>query len=152
MTAPRTVADIGKCFRELVSGLDVHPYYRTFHTTPQHDGSPHVEQHGEEYHFIVTERGSEFERRRTTYPEEILYWLLEGVTQVAATNYELKNRIKGKDGREIWFPYQEKLLFNLKPEWGIRKRQEHLRILCDHPLRNEPFSGEPSPSADASRS
>jgi len=132
-----TVEGIGNRFRELVSGLDVHPSYRVFHTTPQHDGSPHVEQQGKEYHFVVTERGTEYERRKTTDPDEILYWLLDGVTQVAATNYELKHRIEGRDGRTIWFPYQEKLLFDFKTEWGIRKQQEHLRVLRDHPLRNE---------------
>jgi len=137
-----TVASISKRFKELVSTLDIDPYYQFFHTTPQHDGSAHIEQEGTEFHFVVTERGTEFERRRTCDPDEILYWLLEGVTQVAATNYELRNRIESDDSRLIWFPYQEMLLYRMKPEWGIRKQQEHFRILPYHPLRKEPFKGD----------
>lgn len=137
-----TVGGIGERFRNLASALDVADYYRAFHTTPQHDGSPHIEQEGDEFHFVVTERGSELERRRTKDPEEILYWLLDGVTQIVATNYELKNRDENRDGREIWFPLQEKLLFNMKPEWGIRKQQAHLKILRDHPMRHEQFKSE----------
>ena len=142
MTPITTVEGIGRRFRELASGLDVDPYYRTFHTSPQHDGSPHIEQVGDEFHFVVTERGSEFERKTTSDPEEILYWLLDCVTQIAATNHELRNRIEGKDGREIWFPFQERLLYDMKPEWGVRKQQQHFRILRDHPLRSKPFKHE----------
>ncbi len=137
-----TVEGIGKRFRELAAGLDVDPYYRVWNTTPQHDGSAHIEQIGSEFHFVVTERGGELERRRTTDPEEILYWLLDSVTQVAATNYELKHRIEGRDGRELWFPFQEKLLYDMKPDWGVRKQQQDSRILRDHPLRSNPFNGE----------
>jgi hypothetical protein len=139
MTPITTVEGIGRRFQELASGLDVDPYYRTFHTSPQHDGSPHIEQVGAEFHFVVTERGSEFERRKTIDPDEILYWLLDGVTQIAATNHELRNRIEGTDGRENWFPFQERLLYAMKPEWGVRKQQQHFRILRDHPLRSKPF-------------
>jgi hypothetical protein len=123
-------------FKELVSDLDIDPYYTTFHTTPQHDGSPHIEKKGNEYHFVVTERGSEFERIKTDDPEEILYMLVEGVTFTIATQYELKNRIEDRDGREMWFPYQEQLLSNMKKEWGERKRSEHDKILKRSPIEH----------------
>ena len=131
-----TTPEIECRFRELVSRLEVSDYLRAFHTTPQHDGSPHIERVGEEFHFVVTERGSELERKRTSDPEEILYWLLEGVTMQVATRFETKNRIAGRDSREIWFPYQEELLRSLKPEWGERKKKAHARILEAHPFRS----------------
>ena len=137
MSKITTVEGIGRRFRELAADLDVHPYYKKFHTTPQHDGSPHIEKEGDQFCFVVTERGSELERIRTNDPDEILYMLLEGVTMVVATDYELKNRVEGTDGREVWFPYQEKLLYDLKPEWGARKRHEHQRILTAHPFRKK---------------
>ena len=132
MESITTVEDIGRKFRELVAGLDVHPYYKTFHTTPQHDGSPHIEKEGDTFCYVITERGQEFKRIRTTDPDEILYMLLDGITQVVATTYELKHRVEGSDGREVWFPYQERLLGDLKPEWGLRKRREHEKILIRH--------------------
>jgi hypothetical protein len=135
MTKITTVEGIGQKYRELVDTLDVPSYYRTFHTTPQHDGSPHIEKEGDCFCFVVTERGQEFTRIRTADPDEILYLLLEGVTHVAATTYELKNRVEGIDGLEVWFPYQERLLGKLRTEWGVRKRQEHEKILLEHPFQ-----------------
>ncbi|MEM0966106.1 MAG: Imm63 family immunity protein [Verrucomicrobiota bacterium] len=132
-----TVEGIGKKFREYVSTLDLPQYYKTFHTTPQHDGSPHIESEGNEFHFVVTERGEEFQRIRSFDPNEILYLLLSGVTHYAATQHELKNRIEGKDCREIFFPHQEQLLHQMNPTWGERKKKEHEVILSKHPLRNE---------------
>jgi hypothetical protein len=88
---------------------------------------------GDEYCFVVTERGREYERIRSSDPDEILYLLVEGVTAVVATNYELENRVEGQDGRKIWFPYQQKLLHEMKPEWGLRKRADHKKILKTAP-------------------
>ena len=129
-----TVEGIEKRYRGLATRLGIKEPSGGFSTTPQHDGSPHIEQLGDEFHFVVTERGSEFERRRTEDPEDILYWLFEEITQGMATAYELEHRDETRDGREIWFPYQERLLANLNPEWGARKQQAHMRILRDHPM------------------
>jgi len=63
-----------------------------FATTPQHDGSPHVEMDGESYCYVVTERGQEFERRRTTDADELLYLLVSDVTRAMASDYELRHR------------------------------------------------------------
>ena len=140
MSTSTSVEDIGRKFREIVADLNIHPCYKIFHTSPQHDGSPHIEKEGDQFCFVVTERGSELERIRTSDPDEILYMLLNGVTQVIATDYELKNRVEGTDGREVWFPYQEQLLHDLKPEWGTRKRREHQKILITHPFQKKSYS------------
>jgi len=46
------------------------------HTTPQHNGTPHIEVVGGKYHYVVTERGRELERRVAESEDEILYWLV----------------------------------------------------------------------------
>jgi len=97
---------IGREFRDLVNDFDIHPGYKRFSTIPQHDGSPHIEMEGDDYCFVVTERGQEYERIRSTDPDEILYLLVEGVTSIVATKFELENRVENQDGRRIWFPYQ----------------------------------------------
>jgi len=134
MAETSTVEEIEKRFRLLASRIGIKDVRAGFNTTPQHDGSPHIEQVGDEFHFVVTERGSEFERLRTKDSNDILYWLFDGLTQGMATAYELKHRDETIDGREIWFPYQERLLADLKPEWGVRKQEAHMRILRDHPM------------------
>jgi hypothetical protein len=127
----RTLSDK---FHKLVSEFNIHPDCKRFWTTPQHDGSPHVEREGNCYYYVVTERGSERERIATKDPDEILYLLVRDVTFAVAIQYELNNRIEGKDGRAMFFPYQEKLLSEIKPEWGDRKRKEHLEVLKKHPF------------------
>lgn len=126
---------LAKKFRSMAAGLDVEPYYKSFHTTPQHDGSPHIEVANGKFQFVVTERGSEFERVENLSADNVLYLLFNGITQHMATMYELQNRMPETDGRSVWFPYQECLMENLSPSWGERLRDEHQRVLANHPLR-----------------
>lgn len=122
-------------FHAMAAGLDVEPYFKSFHTTPQHDGSPHIEVADGKFQFVVTERGSEFERIKNLSADDVLYLLFNGITQHMATRYELKNRVPETDGRSVWFPYQERLMERLNPVWGERLRKEHQRILENYPLQ-----------------
>lgn len=130
-----SLTDLARKFQAMVAGLDVGPYYKSLHTTPQHDGSPHIEVANGKFQFVVTERGSELKRIDHLSEDDVLYLLFNGITQHMATTYELQNRIPGTDGRSVWFPYQERLMENLNPSWGERLREEHRRVLANHPLR-----------------
>jgi hypothetical protein len=122
-------------FRSMAEQLDVEPYYKAFHTSPQHDGAPHVEMKSGKFEFVVTERGSELERISGLDNDEVLYLLFEGITSIMATSYELRNRKPTGDGRAVWFPYQEKLMAGLRPSWGVRLKAEHEQILQKAPFR-----------------
>lgn len=122
-------------FRSMAEHLDVEPYYKAFHTSPQHDGAPHVEMRSGKFEFVVTERGSELERISGLDNDEVLYLLFEGITSIMATSYELRNRKPTGDSRAVWFPYQEKLMAGLRPSWGIRLKTEHEQILQKSPFR-----------------
>lgn len=122
-------------FRSMAEQLDVAAYYKVFHTSPQHDGAPHVEMRSGKFEFVVTERGSELERISGLDNDEVLYLLFEGITFIMATSYELRNRKPTGDGRAVWFPYQEKLMEGLRPSWGVRLKAEHERTLQSAPLR-----------------
>lgn len=121
-------------FRRLVRDLDVEDYFKRFHTMAQHDGSAHIELRDDGFHYVVTERGSEFERIAGLDADGVLYRLLKGVTLRIATRYELKHRQEGVDGRSVWFPFQEALMGKLDPRWGERLRAEHEAILREHPF------------------
>jgi len=64
-------------------------------TVPQAFGAPQVEIIGDNYHYVVCERGSEYERKTTTDKQELLYWLISDVVSEMAGDFELKHRIKG---------------------------------------------------------
>ena len=121
-------------FRSLALKLDVEPYYKAFHTSPQHDGTPHVEMRSGKFEFVVTERGSELERISGLGNDEVLFLLFAGITSIMATSYELRNRKPTGDGRAVWFPYQEKLMAELRPSWGLRLKAEPEQILQKFPF------------------
>lgn len=105
----------------------------TLRTKPQHDGSPHLEIHQNKYHFVVTERGSECERRISESEDEILYWFLSCLVFGLACNYELNHRVPGQSFRRLLFSKEVDLFEKLKPEWADLKRQEIKAILSENP-------------------
>lgn len=129
-----SLSDLAKKFDAMVSRLNVGPYYKRFHTTPQNDGSPHIELSSEGFDLVVTERGSEIGRKSRLSADEVLYCLLEGITFHMATEYELRHRVVGADGRRVWFTYQEELMARLNPDWGTRLKSRHQQILLSHPF------------------
>ena len=130
-----SLADLAQKFHSMAADLNVESYYKAFHTTPQQEGSPHIELADGKFQFVVTERGLELERIVSLSADDVLYLLFNGITQHMATTYELQNRIPETDGRSVWFPYQEQLMENLNPSWGGKLREEHRHVLANHPLR-----------------
>ena len=108
-----------------------------FATAPQHDGSAHVEQDGDTFCYVVTERGQELERRRTTDVEELLFWLASDLTWAMAIDYEISHRIPGQDFRRLLFQKHLELLAELSPKWSQSKGAEYERVLADHPFCDE---------------
>ncbi|MEN3748509.1 Imm63 family immunity protein [Sphingomonas sp. HF-S3] len=97
------------------------------------DGTPHIEA-GSRYHFVVCERGNEFERRTTDDLDDLLYWIFDGVTFSMASNFEVKHRRTGEDTRRQLFAKQIEYLERLSPEWAARQEAEHAEILSRHPF------------------
>jgi len=107
-----------------------------YQTCPAHDGSPHVEISGGHYHYVVTERGVELERRTTRDANQLMFWLLADVTFSLACEFELAHRLPGRDFRRVLFAKQVELLTGLDPAWGQRRAEELDRILREHPLED----------------
>ena len=108
-----------------------------FHRTPTDSGAAHIEIEGDEYCYVVTERGTEFERRRTKDPDTLLYWLLRSLTFEMASDYELKHRKRGEDSRRQLFAKQLELLGRLKEEWRSSLDAELQSVLQNHPYTDE---------------
>lgn len=135
MIEDMSLSELEEEFHRLVALLDVEGYYKPFLTAPTHDGTPRIESIDGKFHFVITERGSEFERIKDLSADDVLYLLFVGVTQRVATAEEFKHRIEGIDGRTVWFPYQERLMYELNPRWGARMKEQHEAILTQHPFR-----------------
>jgi hypothetical protein len=111
-----------------------HAYRDWFRTSPTHDGGAHVEREGHFFCYVVTERGSEYERRRTHDGEEMLFWLMSDVTFDMALKFELAHRRPKVDSRRLLFRTQEDLLHSLKATWADELRRKHGDILREHPF------------------
>ena len=65
---------------------------------------------------------------------ELLYWITYDYIHAVAVDYELSNRIPGKDSRRIYFPKIIELMRKINENWGL-KAQSHL----DEILMNSPY-------------
>jgi len=130
-----------KSFEELqneyaaaLSKMFATPHAYRFRTEPGNDGSHHVEIIGGEYHLVATERGLELERRKTTNPEEILFWMVAHIAFWQGVDFEFKNRIETLDCRRAIFSKQVELLARVNPVWAQRQSEEIERILAENPF------------------
>lgn len=100
------------------------------------DGRPHIEV-GDTYDWVVCERGSELERRRTRELDELLYWSFQSATFSAAVEWELHHRVEGRDPRRLLFQRQHELLARLSPAWAARRDAELELVLRENPYDDD---------------
>ena len=60
---------------------------------PVGDGTPLISIENDEYCYIISERGTEYERRTTTDYSMLLYWIASNISFSIATDYELKQAL-----------------------------------------------------------
>jgi hypothetical protein len=99
------------------------------------DGRPHIEV-GHTYDWVVCERGSEFERRKTLELDELLYWTFQSATFSLAVEWEFRHRVPGQDSRRLLFQHQRELLGKLNPDWASRHDEELNAILRENPFND----------------
>lgn len=104
-----------------------------FLTVRGEDGSPHVEFLDGEFQHVVTERGLELERRRTSDIREILYWLLNDLTFWMAVKWEFTNRVESQDCRRLIFAHQVELMRRASPGMATRLESDIASILDENP-------------------
>lgn len=126
-----TLQPIQSRFQEIAAQLGS---TTTLATTPQHDGSPHAEHVGDTYFYVVTERGSELERRETKDPDELLSWFVRGLTFSMAIEWELKHRIPSQDTRRLLFKKHVELLRGIRELWADQEQAYYDDVLKQYPF------------------
>ena len=104
-----------------------------FYDIPKDLAYPHIEYENGEYAYVITERGIEFERRITSDPDIILFWLINSLTFELASKYELNHREESKDSRRLLFKHQLELLEKINPEWAKIEKEDQDKILKNYP-------------------
>ena len=131
----KTLTEIQNLAKDLASRINAPIHLLPTISTPIGDATPNIEvDNSGLYHFVISERGTEYERKITSDIDELMYWIFSGVTFSMACDYELNNRIEDKDSRRIMFAKQEELLGVLNRDWQERERKEHESILINNPF------------------
>ena len=127
-------------FNALCQKIEPSPHVYTFLTDREDNGSPHVEYFYGEYHYVVTEHGSEVERRSTTDINEILYWLIYDLTFWMGVAYELKKRVEGPDVRRVIFAHWMDLMKKADPAYADRLNLHIAETLAANPFVDQDSS------------
>mgnify|MGYP001011352259 CR=1 FL=1 len=117
--------------RALGRTLDAPDHLLPTFDSPRGDATPYIELRGSEMHYVVSERGHEYERRTTIDLDEFLYWAAADITFGLACDWEVHHRNDGEDFRVGLFTKQFELLASLRPEWVGRRKAELGPILSE---------------------
>jgi hypothetical protein len=132
----KTVEEIKLKLNAMIKVINPPQDYLPTHNWSEGSGRPHIEVHSNGYHFIVTERGNEFQRKVTQDLDELLYWAVSCVTHPMASQYELKHRIPNQDFRKLMFQKDIELLTEVKVEFAIKRQSEIEQTLEKHPYND----------------
>src|SRR5262249_6300723 len=110
---------------ELSATIEAPPGFLPTFGRSEQSGRPHVEVSANgAMHWVVCERGTEFERRTTFVRDELLYWVFDAVTFEMASRWELAHRKADEDFRKQMFLKQFQLLDALSPDWAERRKED----------------------------
>ena len=130
-----TLSEIKHKVDQLAAKINAPANYLPTFSSPIGDATPNIEVDDLGlYHYVISERGNEYDRKMTSDLDDLLYWIFSSVTFSMAADYELKNRIEDQDFRRILFHKQQELLGTLNKEWEERERKEHEYILFNNPF------------------
>lgn len=108
--------------------------YFTIPTKSDGLGTPHLEIHDDEFHFVVSERGLEISRQVTKDSDELLYWFTDSCVSGLASRYAEKLCLPDDEFRRSFFRKQYQLMLSVKPDWATRKRMEITSTLQRSPF------------------
>lgn len=106
------------------------------YNAPQSDGTPYVLIFPDIYWYIIEERGCEFERNSTTDLDVLCYWIMERVVTILSMNYEVENRVKGKDYRRVMFEKRIELMGGISLNWKKIMEDKIFNILKFSPYED----------------
>jgi len=103
-------------------------------TSPVGDGSAHAEIVDGRYHYVQSERGTEYCRKVAADEDELLYWFTADSVWTMASDEELDHRQPGVDCRRWLFARELELLARASERWASRRRQAQAAVLAEHPF------------------
>lgn len=126
-----SIEDVRKKVTEL--GRIINAPLNKLYVFDRNDGGYHLEFHGDEYHYILNERGQELDRFVTKNFDELLYKIFKHITSSMAFSYEFDNRVPNQDSRRIAFAKKIELMSKINEQWGVKIEQNIAKTLQNSP-------------------
>lgn len=102
--------------------------------SPTHTGAAHAEIVNGKYHYVVTERGNELERKIAQSEDELIYWFTSDSTFSMACAWELQHRKENEDFRRQLFSKQVELFHRADPKRATQMQTYHEQVLIENPF------------------
>ena len=136
MTSLYSISTIRKQVRKYGELIDAPSHLLSIRTTSDGFGTPYIEIDEKGYNYVVSERGTEFERRHSKDVTKVLYWILKDIVFILASEYEIENRRSDEDFRRILFAKKIELMEILDHNYAKWLRAELDKILEEHPFED----------------
>jgi len=131
-----SISTIRKKVREYGKIISAPSHLLTVRTSSDGLGTPHIEIDKRGYNYVVSERGIEHERRQTKDINILLYWIINSIVFIIASDYELKNRKGNEDFRRQLFAKEIELMEQLDSKFAQWKKEELEKILEESPYED----------------
>lgn len=128
-----SISTIRKKVREYGKKIQAPKKFLTVPTTTDGFGTPHIEIDDQGYHYVVSERGTEFKRKTTSDVHTLLYWIFKDIIFEMASDYELNHRKPEEDFRRILFKKDLEFFKKLDEQWYVWEKEELDNILKENP-------------------
>ena len=128
-----SISTIRKKVREYGKKIGVPKKLLTVPTTTDGFGTPHIEIDDRGYHYVVSERGTEYKRKTTRNVHTLLYWIFKDIVFEMASDFELNHRKPEEDFRRILFNKDLELFEKLDRQWYMWEKEDIDNILKENP-------------------
>ncbi|MFX1477115.1 MAG: Imm63 family immunity protein [Promethearchaeota archaeon] len=128
-----SISTIRKKVREFGKKINAPKHLLIVRSSSDELGNPHIEVDENGYNFVVSERGKEFERKKTKDINILLYWIFKSIVFIMASEYELENRSPNEDFRIQLFTKQIELMEKLDSKFAQWNKEEIDKILEESP-------------------
>lgn len=125
----KSLSEIELELRKIAKKIDAPEQYLPTFGFTKGTARPHIETQGNEFHYVINERGEEYSRAKTDDFKELVFLVFTDVTFEMSVKMELENRNKNQDFRIQMFQIQEDLLYKIDPSYSERLKAKHDKLL-----------------------
>ena len=132
-----SISTIRKKVKEFGKKINAPPRLLSVRTSSDGFGTPHIEIDDNGYNYVVSERGVEYERKKTKEITKLLYWIFNDIVFNMASDYELEHRNPNEDSRRQLFAKIIELMEQLDSNFAQWQKEELDKFLEEAPYDDD---------------